>query len=198
MKFTLRGKVIFFATNNINKFNEARKVLSQHGIAAGMLRAKSLEIQSDDIDEIAATSVECAFRHCHLPVIVEDAGLFIDVLNGFPGPYSAYVYRTLGNAGMLMCMRGKSDRKAVFRSVIAYLDEDLDSPRLFEGEVYGEITRTEKRTNAKSGFGFDPVFVPTGSRKTFAQMDLAEKNKLSHRAKAMSSFAQWYSKLRVR
>lgn len=198
MKFTLRGKVVFFATNNINKFNEARKVLGQHGIAAGMLRAKSLEIQSDNLGEIAATSVESAFRHCHLPIIVEDAGLFIDALNGFPGPYSAYVYRTLGNAGLLRCMEGKSDRKAVFRSAIAYLDENLDSPRLFDGEVYGEITRTEKRTNAKSGFGFDPVFVPEGSRKTFAQMDLAEKNTFSHRAKAMASFAEWYVKLRKR
>jgi XTP/dITP diphosphohydrolase len=198
MKFRLIGKVVFFATNNINKFIEARKVLDQYGIAVGMLRAKSLEIQSDSLEEIAAASVESAYRQCRLPVIVEDAGLFIEALNGFPGPYAAYVYKKLGNTGLLRFMKDEDERRAVFRSVIAYLDEILGSPKLFDGKVHGEIARNEKRTNAKSGFGFDPVFVPEGSHMTFAQMDLAEKNKLSHRAKAMSSFAQWYSKLRVR
>src|SRR4030042_4925204 len=96
-EFKLKGKVVFFATNNIHKFNEARGVLAKHGISAGMLRVKPLEIQSDVLSEIATASVIDAFNRCRLPVIVEDAGLFVDALEGFPGPYAAYVYKTVGN-----------------------------------------------------------------------------------------------------
>ena len=196
MRFALRGRVVFFATNNMNKFNEARKVLSQHGIATGMLRVKSVEIQSDSLDEIAKASVKVAFGLCRLPVIVEDAGLFVDALKGFPGPYASYVYRTIGNQGLLRAMEKSKDREAVFRSVVAYLDGRLNSPKLFCGEVRGMITKYEERKSVESGFGFDPIFMPDDSKKTFAEMDIEEKNRYSHRAKAIMSFAKWYGKLR--
>ncbi|MCJ7561256.1 non-canonical purine NTP pyrophosphatase, partial [Candidatus Bathyarchaeota archaeon] len=86
MEFKFKGRVVFFATNNINKFNEARSILSGQGIAVGMLRVKALEIQSDRLSEIAQASAIDAFKRCNLPIIVEDAGLFIDALKGFPGP----------------------------------------------------------------------------------------------------------------
>ena len=86
MGLRLEGRVIFFATNNVNKFNEARKVLAEYNIAVGMLRVKSLEVQSESLDEIASTSAKDAFRKCNLPIIVEDAGLFINALKSFPGP----------------------------------------------------------------------------------------------------------------
>jgi len=85
----------FFATGNINKFNEARSILGQYGIAVGMLRLKGDEIQSDSLKEIAETSVKNAYSRCGLPIFVEDAGLFLDALEGFPGPYAAYVYKTI-------------------------------------------------------------------------------------------------------
>ena len=111
MNFKLKGRVIFFATNNINKFNEARKVLAEYKIAVGMLRVKTLEIQSESLEEIAKTSVIEAFEKCNLPVIAEDAGLFIHALKGFPGPYAAYVYKTIGNRGLLQLMEtSKTER----------------------------------------------------------------------------------------
>ncbi len=191
----LKGKVVFFATNNIHKFNEARSVLSECGIAVGMLRVKAVEIQSDSIGEIASASVVDAFSRCHLPVIVEDAGLFVDVLKSYPGPYAAYIYRTLGNAGLLKLMEHSSDRKATFRSAIAYLDGSAEKPVCFEGEVAGEIALSERKKDAKSAFGFDPVFIPRGSAKTFAEMTIQEKNTFSHRAKALRCFAEWYKTL---
>jgi XTP/dITP diphosphohydrolase len=195
MKFPLRGKVIFFATNNVNKYNEARKVLAEHKIAVGMIRVKTLEIQSEGLEEIAKSSVIEAFKNCNLPVIVEDAGLFVDGLNGFPGPYSAYVYKTIGNEGLLRLMENVEDRKAKFYSVVAYYSADLKSPVLFEGEAVGEIAKEERKENNKSGFGFDPIFKPATTDKTFAEMSVNEKNRYSHRAKAFHKFADWYGKV---
>jgi XTP/dITP diphosphohydrolase len=190
-----KGKVVFFATGNINKFNEARSILSQHGIAVGMLRLKGDEIQSDSLKDIAQKSVINAYKHCRLPIFVEDAGLFINVLSGFPGPYAAYVYKTIHNSGILKLMENATDRRAKFQSVIAYCDDRARcEPECFCGESNGEITITERKAQGKSGFGFDPIFQPTGSGKTFAEMTIAEKNGYSHRAMAIRKFAEWYTK----
>ncbi len=193
--FKLKGKVVFFATNNINKFNEARKVLSKHKVAVGMLRVKALEIQSDSLSEIAKASATDAFNRCHLPIIVEDAGLFVDALNVFPGPYAAYVYKTLGNAGLLKLMEHAKSRTATFQSTIAYCDNTYTAPLCFEGESVGEITPEERKGNARSSFGFDPIFQPRGSARTFAEMNIEEKNGFSHRAEAIGKFAKWYKTL---
>jgi XTP/dITP diphosphohydrolase len=195
MEFQLKGRVVFFATNNFNKFNEARRVLGEYEIAVGMLRVKTAEIQSDKLNEIAQASVIEAFRNCNLPVIVEDAGLFIEALSGFPGPYSAYVYKTIGNAGLVKLMENVENRNAKFQSAIAYCDGH-SAPVCFEGEAAGKITREENKEKGKSSFGFDPIFQPFGSAKTFAEMTIEEKNDFSHRAKAFHKFAEWYKKLR--
>ena len=195
MEFKLKGKVIFFATNNFHKFNEARRILAQHKIAVGMLRVKALEIQSDSLNDIAESSAVDAFGRCHLPLIVEDAGLFVDALKGFPGPYAAYVYQTVGNAGLLKLLEGIEDRKATFRSAIVYYD-GIGVPVCFDGEAAGEITCEERVGHGKSGFGFDPIFQPDGSTKTFAEMGLEEKNGFSHRANAIHKFAKWYKTLK--
>jgi XTP/dITP diphosphohydrolase len=189
---TLNGKVIFFATGNINKFNEARDVLSHYGISVGMLRLKGDEIQSDKLREIAQTSVINAYNRSHLPIFVEDAGLFINALSGFPGPYAAYVYKTIHNNGILRLMKDATDRQAKFQSVIAYCDQTLCGPKCFEGESKGEIILSEHKKQGKSAFGFDPIFQPVGSSKSFAEMTIEEKNDFSHRAMAIREFAEWY------
>jgi XTP/dITP diphosphohydrolase len=193
MGFQLKGKVIFFATNNIHKFSEAREVLSQYKIAVGMLRVKTIEIQSESLEEIAKTSVLYAFERCGLPIIVEDAGLFVDALNGFPGPYSSYVYKTIGNEGLLKLMNNVENRKAKFQSVVAYFSEELKFPLCFKGEILGEITKEVRQ--GCSGFGFDPIFKPAKCDKTFAEMSIVEKNEYSHRAMAFQKFAEWYKNL---
>jgi XTP/dITP diphosphohydrolase len=194
--FNLKGRVVFFATGNINKFNEARSILSPFGIAVGMLRLKGDEIQSESLKVIAQTSAINAYRHSHLPIFVEDAGLFIDALSGFPGPYAAYVYKTIHNSGILKLMENVADRHAKFQSVIAYCDDQSTcEPECFEGESKGEITTTERKEQGKSGFGFDPIFQPAGSGKTFAEMTIEEKNGYSHRAMAIQKFAEWYKKV---
>jgi XTP/dITP diphosphohydrolase len=90
-------------------------------------------------------------------------------------------------------MEGIRDRRATFQSVISYCDaQTLLDPVSFYGESRGEITTEERREQGKSGFGFDPIFQPEGSSKTFAEMTIAEKNGYSHRAMAIRKFAEWY------
>jgi XTP/dITP diphosphohydrolase len=192
--FQLKGRLVFFATGNIHKFHEARSILTGLDIAVGMLKMKDVEIQSDSLAEIAQASARDVFKRSGLPVIVEDAGLFVDALKGFPGPYAAYAYKTVGNKGLLKLMAGAENRKARFQSAIAYCESEK-APVVFEGEAEGEITVAERVGNGKSGFGFDPVFKPDGSTKTFAEMTLEEKNRYSHRAKAVRKFAEWYKKI---
>jgi XTP/dITP diphosphohydrolase len=190
-----KRKVVFFATGNIHKFNEVRSILSEQGLAVGMLKLKGDEVQSENIKEIAEKSVKNAYNRCKLPIFVEDAGLFVDALSGFPGPYAAYVYHTIHNSGVLKLMENTADRHAKFQSVIAYCDDQNPcEPLCFCGEVKGEITTAQRIEQGKSGFGFDPIFQPDGSSKTFAEMTIAQKNACSHRAMAIRKFAEWYLK----
>jgi XTP/dITP diphosphohydrolase len=194
-EFALRGKIVFFATGNIHKFDEARNILTKLEIAVGMLRIKGAEIQSDSLEEIARAGVTDAFNRCGLPVVVEDAGFFIKALNGFPGPYAAYSYKTLGNKGLLKLMNNIGNREVVFRSAVAYFDSETDVPAVFKGEVEGEMVMTELSRTGRSGFGFDPIFRPFRSERTFAQMTIEEKNSYSHRARAFQKFSEWYKRL---
>jgi XTP/dITP diphosphohydrolase len=186
-----RGRLAFLATGNLHKFHEARHVLSEQGIATAMLRKLDpLEIQDDSIENVARASAADAVRKCHLPLIVEDAGLFIPALNDFPGPYSSYVYRTIGNDGILRLLEGVVERQAYFQSVVAFLSPQMKKPRCFSGQIRGEIA-TRKRGG--QGFGYDPIFQPATSSRTFAEMTVAEKNQWSHRAAALRRFAAWYA-----
>jgi len=184
-----RGRIAFFVTSNVHKFMEARLLLAEYRVATALLKVKTHEIQDDDIENIAKASALEAAERCNLPVIVEDAGLFIEALGGFPGPYSSYVYRTIGTRGILKLMNGVEKRGAYFRSVVAFRDPE-NSMKCFTGTAMGRISQKER---GGSGFGFDPIFEPLGGRgKTFAEMTTEEKNRHSHRAQALRKFAEWY------
>ncbi len=185
-----KGRVAFFVTTNVHKLNEARQVLAEQGLAAAMLRIEAIEVQSDHLEEIAEASVRDAVEKSGLPVLVEDAGLFIEALKGFPGPYSSYVYRTLGTKGILKLMEGIAKRNAYFHSVVVFHSPEQASPQCFHGKVEGELAVKER---GNQGFGYDPIFEPrAGTGKTFAEMTTAEKNRFSHRALAIRKFAAWY------
>lgn len=183
------GRVIFFVTSNIHKFNEARRILATYRIASAMLKIETTEIQDDNIGNIAEASAFEAFEKSNLPLIVEDAGLFIRALKGFPGPYSSYVFRTIGNEGVLQLMEGLDDRRAQFRSTVAFCAPSFSS-KCFQGVSKGKIA---EEARGFSGFGFDPIFQPFGgSGKTFGEMSVDDKNLLSHRSRAFKKFAEWY------
>src|SRR5262249_5338797 len=111
---------VLFASSNENKYKEAKTILSKFGVNLRFFKCNLQEIQAETLEEIALHKVNQAFLGCSKPVIIEDDGLFIDSLNGFPGPYSSFAFKTIGNKGILNLL--KSKRKAKFQSVIAYCE----------------------------------------------------------------------------
>lgn len=180
---------IHFATSNRNKFLEAQTIIEKYGIRLTFLGSRGLEIQSDSLEEIARQSAIVSSTNAKTATIVEDAGLFVDALRGFPGPYSSFTFRTLGCEGILKLMEGISNRKSRFVSAVAYCEPNKQ-PVCFSGVSEGIL---EIEARGKGGFGFDPIFTPMeGRTKTFAEMSRIEKNRYSHRAKAFRTFAEWF------
>lgn len=173
---------LYFASSNKHKFQEAKKILNSFEIDLGFYKSELEEMQSDSIKTIASQKAHYAFTKLKKPVIVEDDGLFINSLGGFPGPYSSYVFKTIGNSGILNLV--KNNRNAKFVSVISFMDKN--NSKSFEAKIDGRISKTQKG----KGWGYDPIFIPATKSKSFAE--LANKNKLSHRFKALEKFANWY------
>ena len=183
-------KVVYLASTNVHKYLEAREVVAQYGLSLAFLREDVPELQGEDVAEIAAQGASWAAEKWDLPVLVEDTGLFIEALGGFPGPYASYVFKTIGLKGILRLLEGITDRRAYFKTALAFCDGKGSEPVVFTGETHGRISHEIRGTG---GFGYDPIFVPEGGDgRTFAEMSRSEKNALSHRAKAFRAFCDWY------
>ncbi|MEM4035003.1 MAG: XTP/dITP diphosphatase [Fervidicoccaceae archaeon] len=178
-----------FVTSNPHKVAEARLVLSSYGIEIVQVPAEKIELQSRDIARISLLAAKLAYARVRKPLIVEDSGLFIDSLRGFPGPFSSYAYETIGVEGVLKLMKGVADRRANFVSAVALLSPPIE--KVFIGTVRGTIA---SEARGSSGFGFDPIFVPEGDTRTFAEMSIEEKCAVSHRAAALRLMAEWLKK----
>jgi XTP/dITP diphosphohydrolase len=173
-----------FVTTNPGKVREAEEYLA--GVrAVEQFDYDYAEVQSSDLATIAARGAEEAFEASggDAPVIVDDAGLFVRGLDGFPGPYSSYVEDTLGVERVWALAEDLEDRRAAFRCVVAYTDGE--TTETFDGAVQG--TMVAPRGNG--GFGYDPVFEHDG--ETFAEMETERKNALSHRGRALAKLADW-------
>ncbi|MCI6822653.1 MAG: non-canonical purine NTP diphosphatase [Bacteroidales bacterium] len=188
---------LVFATNNAHKLSEIRHILGD-----------TLEVVSladigchDDIPETADTLEGNALlkaRYVHeryaLPCFADDTGLEVEALGGGPGVHTArYAYPDrhdpeANTRKLLAELADKDNRRARFRTAIAYIDE-ASAEHLFEGIVNGSIAEAERGTE---GFGYDPVFCPEeGCGKTFAELGVDVKNRISHRARAVAQFAKY-------
>jgi XTP/dITP diphosphohydrolase len=184
-------KTIFFITSNKGKFLEAKEKLSTIDIEVVNKNLGYPEIQADTLENVARFGGEHIQKTFNNHFILEDAGLFINVLHGFPGVYSSYVYQTIGCKGILKLLKDIEERRAVFRSVYAYVEPNK-KPRLFVGECLGRISNEEL---GDYGFGYDPIFIPNNKNKTFAQMNINEKNCFSHRGKSLERLIDFFKKL---
>lgn len=182
--------VLAFVTSNQNKFQEASEIAERFGIKIIQKNITPVEIQSESLEEITRFSVRQAYSILRMPCFVEDAGIFISALNGFPGSYSKFVFMTIGNAGVLKLLEGEKNRIAKFSSAVGYFD-GWGEPKIFLRHTMGKIVQ---KPRGDKGFGFDPIFVPKGSKKTFGEMAVEEKNILSHRGKALTAFFKWFKK----
>jgi len=181
----LRRARIWMGTSNDHKYMEAREVLAEYGVELERLDIDRVEIQADDPELIAEYSLRVL--DVDVPILIEDAGLYIDKYYGFPGPYSSYALRTIDNEGILKLLEGETERGARYLSAVAFRDGDTSVT--FTGEVTGRIA-TEMR--GTYGFGYDPIFIPDeGDGRTFGEMKPAEKAGISHRARAFRKLGEW-------
>jgi XTP/dITP diphosphohydrolase len=188
---------LVFATHNQHKTEEAREIISS------LFQIKNLKDIGcyDEIPETADTLQGNALQKAryvheryHVNCFADDTGLEVEALDGRPGVYSA---RFAGEHctyqdnvdKLLKEMEGKAKRKACFKTVVALILEDKEY--IFEGRVDGEIIEKQRGT---SGFGYDPVFLPEGFERTFAEMSDEEKNDISHRGRAMRKMMEFLKK----
>jgi XTP/dITP diphosphohydrolase len=182
---------LVFATNNRHKLEEIRHVASLH---IHLLSLSDLGFTGDipeEEDTIEAQKAWFIYDRYQINCFADDTGLEIDALHGEPGVYSA---RYAGENctfednmnKVLAAMEGIENRKARFRTVMALVENGKLTT--FHGEINGVITREK---HGLQGFGYDPVFLPDGFDRTFAEMDLAEKNRISHRALAVQKLIDY-------
>ena len=181
-------KEIIFATGNPNKIKEVKAMLGKKFNILGLHDIGCFEDVPETRKTIEGNALQKARfikKHYGVDSFSEDTGLEIESLNGEPGVYSArYAGKERSDEAnmklVLKKLKNKKNRKARFKTVIALLINGEE--HLFEGIVNGTIGFEKKGTE---GFGYDPIFIPDGTKKTFAQMGLKEKNKISHRKRAV-------------
>ena len=188
---------VHFVTGNQNKITEASVILSPLGFAVEQLLIGGqvpdlIEPQAEEIEEIAKSKLEQALSLTmgteleNEVLLVEDSGLFIDSLSGFPGPYSSFVHETIGLSGVLTLMAGKEDRGAEFRAVaaVSFQGNILTSTGICRGVISENIS-------GDSGFGYDPIFIPEEANgRTCAQLSSNEKSSISHRGFALKGVSE--------
>lgn len=191
---------IIFASHNSGKIKEITEILTPFGIKV----ISAADVNLPDVEETGATFEENAAlkaltiaKIMQKPCLADDSGLCVTALNGRPGVYSArYAPNRDFDKAMDMLLTeirqsGNPDRSAYFACVIALGFPD-GNYRHFEGRVDGYIAENKQ---GQGGFGFDPVFVPQGYEKTFAELGAEVKNKISHRGRAMAKFVQYLKSL---
>jgi XTP/dITP diphosphohydrolase len=187
---------LFLASNNSHKIKELQELL---GNSSNILTPKDFPLypepdeSGNSLEENAAIKAIAGFNFTGLTTLSDDSGLFVESLGGEPGVQSAYYggkpSNSLNNIDKLLFeLKEKSNRKAYFQTIIAWYDgKEL---LYFKGEIKGRIIQKVK---GKTGFGYDPVFIPDGYETTFAEMSESEKNAISHRANALKEFSNYFT-----
>ncbi len=188
-------EIIFFTTNK-NKVKELKDMAAAESknIRIEHLEYDYPELQLEEIEAVAKESAKYINEKIAIkkPFFIEDSGLFIHALNGFPGPFSAYVFNKIGNEGILKLMADKKgeERKVTFKTVVAFCESVKTAPHLFVGSTEGKIAG---EVRGEGGFGYDPIFEFEGAGKTFAEMSSEEKNAVSHRGRAFRKLLNYIS-----
>ncbi len=184
--FTLKTMSrVIFATTNKNKVEEAKRILKMQ--IEGLELPEVLEIQSLNIKSVVENKASQYFAKIQKPLFVEDSALEFSALNGLPGTYINDFCKSIGNAGLLKLLDGYSSRVAKAITAISYVDS-TGKISTFIGTITGTISIKESGQN---GFGWDPIFIPDGFSKTFAEMDSLEKDKISMRKIALENLRDY-------
>lgn len=182
---------LVLASHNQGKIDELSQMLAPYGVkilSARDLKLPDVEETGETFAENAALKAETISEYTGMPCLADDSGLCVDALDGRPGVYSAR-YAADNNARINKLIgelkeSGKADWSAHFSCVLA-LKIPHQKTKFFEGRVDGKIIENRR---GSEGFGYDPIFMPDGYERTFAEMSKEEKAKISHRGKALLQF----------
>jgi inosine triphosphate pyrophosphatase len=181
------AKKVYFITGNKNKLKEAQAILNDFEILHESIELPELQGEPEDIVKEKA---KLAAKKLNKPVFVEDTCLCFNALNGMPGPYVKHFIEKIGREGVVRLLSDYEDKSAKAVAIIGYCEPEKE-PKIFEGVVEGTIVEPR----GESGFGWDPIFIPRGHSRTFAEMSVEEKNKISHRKKALEEFKSYLEHL---
>lgn len=162
---------ITYVTGNKYKIELAERILGPLGVEIVQKKIYCPEIQDNEIENVSKFSAKYAANELNTAVIKNDSGLIIESLNGFPGPYTAYVEDTITEDGILKLMQDKDNRSAYFIEVISYCEPNKE-PVSFVSKTHGSIS-TEKR--GEYGWSYDRIFIPAGEHKTLAEFEDDER-----------------------
>lgn len=164
-------KQLTYVTGNQYKIELAKRILLPLGFEILQKEIACPEIQDDDIENVSKYSAKYAAEQLKVPVIKNDSGLVIEVLNGFPGPYTSYIEDTITEDGILKLMAGERNRNAHFLEVISYCEPGSE-PVSFVSKTKGSISDNKR---GEYGWSFDKIFIPDGQDKTLAQYEDDER-----------------------
>lgn len=186
----MKSKIIL-ATRNANKIVEIRKIIGdlvETQMIGDFVKVDIPEFGRSLLDNSLAKAA-FAYRLCGKPSLADDSGLFVESLDGEPGIYSSRYGKDDAEriARLLRNLRKEQKRRAAFRVVFVYYYTD-GKYEVFEGECVGRIAPSARGTE---GFGYDPVFIPRGYKRTFAELGPSVKNRISHRAQALQKFRKF-------
>ncbi len=210
---------IGFITSNEGKVKELKNKLVPHGHAVKRISLPYPEVQVDALEEVVqfglswildklqepitvSTTLDTELNDIDL-ILIEDSGLFVHGLNGYPGVYSKFVFMTIGYNGMLQLLKENHDRSAHFESCMGMAvikrDESMGqntgnarNTQIINGSCKGVIVQVPR---GEHGFGYDPIFQPEGADTTFAEMETEQKNNYSHRGKAVKKLIEFLGSL---
>ncbi len=178
---------LYFVTENVHKYDEISKLFHKEylNFQLKQCKLKTVEIQANSNRDVAIYKLDSVKDKISGSFFIEDAGFYVDEpLKGFPGVYSSYVFKTIGNEGILKLIDNFEETKAHFLAIIAFYFKPKDEIFLFEGVVNGKVSN---KIRGAQGFGFDPIFIPYEMPdKTFGELTTEEKNHISHRGKALA------------
>lgn len=178
---------LFFVTGNRNKFEEVKKITDRYGIELEWSDIDIVEQKLKTEKEVAIAKALSALKILNKPVLVEDTGIYFEAFKSFPGPNAKVLLNGVGREGVLKLLEGKP-RGAKFVTSFAYGTPNFH-PIAFTGECSGKIA---EKISPIISFAYDAIFIPEGESRTFSEMTKEEKEKYSHRAKALTAFLEWY------
>lgn len=174
--------MLYFITGNKNKFEEVKAIISD----IEQLDIDLPEIQELDPKEVIRAKLLEALQHHAGEFIVEDTSVAIKALNGFPGPLIKWFLKAMGNQGLANLLKKLGDNAVEVKTIVGYA-KSHEEIYFFEGALSGTIVEPR----GESSFGWDPVFIPDGHDKTFAEMGKDEKNKVSYRRMAVEKLKEF-------